>query len=149
MVRKGVFRCHCSALLAVAALLAAESSAQQPSHPAKAPKKSSPPPVVDFQPGLEPKAIELLKAASARLAAARTMSFMAIVSYESPSRLGPPLVYSTKSEVTLQRPDKLRVLTSGDGPGRPPDSARSTTQDQSVTSRTPFSESTAGRNVSR
>jgi hypothetical protein len=115
-VRKGLFRWHCAALLALGALLAAELSAQQPSHPAKAAKKSSPPAVVDFQPGLEPKAIELLQAASARLAAARTMSFTAIVSYESPSRLGPPLVYSTKSEVTLQRPDKLRVLTSGDGP---------------------------------
>jgi hypothetical protein len=57
---------------------------------------------------IEPKAIEILKAASSRLAAARTVSFTAVVSYESPSRLGTPLVYTTKSEVTLQRPDKLR-----------------------------------------
>lgn len=69
-----------------------------------------------FKPVLEPKAIELLKAASSRLAAARSMSFTAVVSYESPSRLGPPLVYTTKSEVTMQRPDKLRVITLGDGP---------------------------------
>src|SRR5213078_5123376 len=54
--------------------------------------------------------------ASARLAAAKSMAFTAVVSYESPSRLGPPLVYATKSEVTLQRPDKLRVITLGDGP---------------------------------
>jgi hypothetical protein len=66
--------------------------------------------------GLEPKAVDILKAASARLAAAKTMSFTAIVSYESPSRFGPPLIYSTKSEVTLQRPDKLKVITLGDGP---------------------------------
>ena len=66
--------------------------------------------------GLEPKAIEILKAASARLAAAKSMAFTAVVSYESPSRLGPPLIYSTKSEVVLQRPNKLRVLTLGDGP---------------------------------
>ena len=65
---------------------------------------------------LEPKAIDILKAASSRLAAARSMSFTAVIGYESPSRLGPPLVYTTKSEVTLQRPDKLRVITSGDGP---------------------------------
>jgi hypothetical protein len=58
----------------------------------------------------------LLKAACSRLAAARTMAFTAVVTYESPSRLGPPLAYTTKSEVTLQRPDKLRVITSGDGP---------------------------------
>jgi hypothetical protein len=44
------------------------------------------------------------------------MSFAAMISYESPSRLGPPLVYTTRAEVTLQRPDKLRVLTPGDGP---------------------------------
>src|SRR5215475_7344492 len=67
-------------------------------------------------PALEPKAIEILKASSAKLAAARTMSFTAVTSYESPSRLGPPLVYTTRSEVTMQRPDKLRVITPGDGP---------------------------------
>ena len=65
---------------------------------------------------LEPKAMKLLKAASDRLAAARTMTFTAVVSYESPSVFGPALVYTTRSEVTLQRPDKLRVITPGDGP---------------------------------
>ena len=68
------------------------------------------------QPVIEQKAIELLKAASGHLAAARTMTFTAVVSYEHPSRYGPPLVYTSKSEVTLQRPDKLRVVTPGDGP---------------------------------
>jgi hypothetical protein len=67
-------------------------------------------------PVLEPKAIDLLKAMSARLAAAQTLSFTATTTYESPSRLGPPLAYTTVSEVTLQRPDKLRVITPGDGP---------------------------------
>jgi hypothetical protein len=65
---------------------------------------------------LEPKAIDLLKAASARLAAAKSMAFTAVVSYESPSVFGPALVYTTRSDVTLQRPDKLRVVTPGDGP---------------------------------
>ena len=60
--------------------------------------------------------MDILKAACARLAAARTMSFVAVASYESPSRLGPALVFTTKSEVMLQRPDKLRVITLGDGP---------------------------------
>jgi hypothetical protein len=67
-------------------------------------------------PALEPKAVDVLKAASARLAAARTLSLTATAEYESPSRLGPPLVYTTQSQVTLQRPDKLRVITPGDGP---------------------------------
>jgi hypothetical protein len=79
----------------------------------KSQSKEEPPAV---RMGLEPKAIEILKAASSRLAAARTMSFTATVYYESPSRLGTPLVYTTKSEVTLQRPDKLRVITPADGP---------------------------------
>lgn len=68
------------------------------------------------KPVLEPKAIELLKGASNRLAAAHTMSFTTVVTYESPSRLGIPLAYTTTSDVVMQRPDKLRVITSGDGP---------------------------------
>ncbi len=70
------------------------------------------------QPVIEPRAIDLLKAASARLAAARTMTFTAVVTYEHPSRYGPPLAYTTTSEVTLQRPDKLKVITPGDGPAQ-------------------------------
>jgi hypothetical protein len=68
------------------------------------------------KPVLEPKAIAILKAASDRLAAARTMTFTAIVTYESPARTLQPLAYTTLSKVTLQRPDKLRVITPGDGP---------------------------------
>ena len=66
--------------------------------------------------GLEPKALEILKASGSRLAAARTITFTATVGYEHLSRLGLPLLYATRSEVTLQRPDKLRVITPGDGP---------------------------------
>jgi hypothetical protein len=109
----------CALLLALGVFLATSGHAQQLQHapqatkPAKASKKAAAP---DVAPVLEPKAIELLKATSDRLAAARAMRFTAVISYESPSRLGPPLVYTTTSEVTLQRPDKLRVLTPGDGP---------------------------------
>src|SRR5271165_1715164 len=71
---------------------------------------------VETKPVLEPKAIELLKASCARLAAAHAMSFTAEVTYESPSRMGFPLAYTTKSDVVMQRPDKLRVIISGDGP---------------------------------
>ena len=109
-------------LFAVGVLFAAGSAGQQtpPAQPAakavtpaKPAKKRAAPAA---QMVLEPRAIEILKAASAKLAAAKSMTFTAVVSYESPSRLGPPLVYSTKSEVTLQRPDKLRIVTLGDGP---------------------------------
>jgi len=73
-------------------------------------------PAPEATPSLEPKALDILKAASSRLAAARTMKFNAVHFYESPSRQGHPLAFTTKSEVTLQRPDKLRVIMSADGP---------------------------------
>jgi hypothetical protein len=106
-------------VLALGALFAASVSAAETTKGPKASKAAKSmskeaPPAVRME--LEPKAIELLKAACSRLAAARTMSFTAVVTYESPSRLGTPLAYTTKSEVTLQRPDKLRVVTAGDGP---------------------------------
>jgi hypothetical protein len=90
-----------------------------PAKPQAAKKKAAPakkPGAGDTKPDLEPKAIEILKASSDRLAAARTMSFTAVETFESPSRQGHPLAFATKSKVTLQRPDKLRVILSGDGP---------------------------------
>src|SRR5262245_6767624 len=93
----------------------ASPTAKKPQKAAKAAKTPSPPPVPAPDFTLEPKAIDILKAACSRLAAAKSMTFTAVVSYESPSRLGTPLIYTTKSEVTLQRPDKLKVITSGDG----------------------------------
>ena len=99
---------ECVAIAALGATFAAGVFAQQnpPAKPAKASKPAKQGATADlaFQPGLEPHAIDLLKAASARLAAAKSMGFTAVVSYEGPSLLGPPLIYSTKSEVTLRRP---------------------------------------------
>ena len=106
-------------LLAAGALAQQEPQKQQPQSVAKLGKdkvKSAATADLAFQPGLEPRAIEILKTACARLAAAKSMSFTAVVSYEGPSLLGPPLIYSTKSEVTLLRPDKLKVITLADGP---------------------------------
>ncbi|ACC73644.1 DUF2092 domain-containing protein [Paraburkholderia phymatum] len=107
-------------VFALAMCLAANVGAQQA--PSAKPTQKAPgghaqkSTVLDYQPGVEPRAVDVLKAASARLAAAKSMTFTAIVSYENPSRLGPPLVYSTKSEIVMQRPDRLRVITLGDGP---------------------------------
>jgi hypothetical protein len=103
-------------LLASVALLAipnAQSkSAKKKARPAAAEGSPAPEP----SPSLEPKALDILKAASSRLAAARTMKFTAVHFYESSSRHGHPLAFTTKSAVTLQRPDKLRVIMSADGP---------------------------------
>jgi len=79
----------------------------------KAVRKS---PESTFKLVLEPRAMDLLQAMSAKLAAAKSMTFTATVGYEYPSKLGPPIVYTTRYDVAMQRPDKLRVLTQGDGP---------------------------------
>ncbi|MGO4809876.1 DUF2092 domain-containing protein [Cupriavidus sp. 2MCAB6] len=109
------------AAFVVLGLLLSANGMAQPSQPAQNKPKAAAKPVPKaaapaFQAGIEPRAVDILKGASARLAAARTMAFTAVVSYESPSRLGPPLVYSTKSQVVMQRPDKLKIVTLGDGP---------------------------------
>src|SRR5512137_641605 len=105
---------------AVAAAAGAQSPAPSPAaakpataKTAKAAKKPGP---NDFKLILEPRAMELLKAVSDRLAAAKSMSFTAVASYEYPSKLGPPIVYTSRYDVTMQRPDKLRILMPGDGP---------------------------------
>ena len=58
----------------------------------------------------------MLKAMSARLASAQSMSFTATVGYEYPSKAGPALVYTMRYDVTMQRPNKLKVISPGDGP---------------------------------
>jgi hypothetical protein len=106
-------------LVALGVALAANGNAQPSQQAPQAPKPEAGArqgAEARVEPTLEPKAIDLLKAMSARLASARTMTFTAISTYESPSHIGPPLAYTTISEVTLRRPDKLRVITPGDGP---------------------------------
>jgi hypothetical protein len=82
----------------------------------KAPGKAAADKPGAFKMVLEPRAMELLKAMSARLAAAKTLSFTATAGFEFPSKLGPALLYTTRYDVTLQRPNRLRVLMPGDGP---------------------------------
>ena len=99
-------------LMLVGAASGQNAAAPAKQHTSQAKHASAMPTV----PELEPKAIELLKASSARLAAAHTLSFTAVETYESQSRQGHPLVFANNSEITVQRPDKLRVITLGDGP---------------------------------
>ena len=99
----------CRSTLLLSLLLGAGIALAAPPETKTAPEGAGPPP-------LETKAVDILKASSAKLAAAKAVSFTAVVSYESSSRLGPPLVYTAKSDVTMQRPNKLKVVTLGDGP---------------------------------
>ena len=65
--------------------------------------------------GVDPKAEAILRASCAALSGAQTVSFTAIDTYQRAARNGQPLYYSVRSEVSLQRPNKLRVIKTGDG----------------------------------
>jgi len=103
-----------AALLALAAPAAFAQNAQAPAQ-AQTAAQPAPPAQAAQAPALEPKAMEILKATSQKLAAAKTMAFTAVSTYERAARNGQPLYYSSIHEVTLARPDKLRVVTPGDG----------------------------------
>jgi hypothetical protein len=98
-----------SLALAAALGMTAGASAQQPQ---QTPPVSPPP-----EPAMEPNAIEILKAMNVQLAAVKASSFTALSTYEPPA-VASPSTYTTISQVTLQRPDKLRVIPPGDGPRR-------------------------------
>jgi hypothetical protein len=100
--------CALATLLTLGALAIAPAHAQQPPPP--------PGPQPPSHPAIEPGALDRLKATCQRLARAKTMSFTAVTIYESPARNGQPLYYTTLSTVEVQRPNKLRVITPGDGP---------------------------------
>jgi hypothetical protein len=108
--------------LLVGAAFAASAAAQpsaapkaaalaQPAALKKAAAKPTP-----ARPILEQRAVELLQGMSAHLAAAKSLSFTAVASYEYPSRLGPPIVYTMRYDVALQRPNQLKIVVPGDGP---------------------------------
>lgn len=95
---------------AVSALVAAQGVIAEPKAEAgAAPSKAVPAEI-------EPRAAQIIKAMASQLSDAQSIKFTAVVSEESPSRLGPALVYTTRSNVVLQRPNKLKVITPGDGP---------------------------------
>ena len=107
----------CALLLALG-MIRGTAGAQTASQPAKpsaarqkpkaAPAKKPAPAEVKLE--LEPKAVEILKAASSKRVSARTLSFTAVETFETLSRQGEPPVYANKFEVILQRPDKLRAI---------------------------------------
>ncbi len=83
---------------------------------AKPGKAAKPVAAPAYKPIVEAKAMALLKASSERLAAAKSMAFTATASYEYPSKLGPAIVYTVRYDVSMQRPDRLRIVVPGDGP---------------------------------
>ena len=65
---------------------------------------------------IEPKALTLLKDMSETLAKAGSIAFNVRRAFDEPAANGQPLFYTISSEVALQRPDKLKIITPGDGP---------------------------------
>ncbi len=84
--------------------------------PAHAEQPSAAPPTKSEAVAIDPKALDLLKGMSDTLAKASSMSFDVRRAFDEPAANGQPLFYMISSKVTLQRPDKLKVLTPGDGP---------------------------------
>ena len=65
---------------------------------------------------IDPKALSLLKDMSETLAKAESLSFTVQRAFDEPAANGQPLFYMIASEVTLARPNKLKIVTPGDGP---------------------------------
>ena len=106
--------------MAVAALscVAMPAFAQQATPPATtAPAQTAPAQSATAKaPQLEPKALEILKAMSAKLASAKTIGFTVTTAFDQPGVNNQPILYGTKSEVALARPNRFAVVTLGDGP---------------------------------
>jgi hypothetical protein len=107
-------------LALLAGLMVAAAAGAQTAAPAATAKPAKPaakkPAAPVYKLVIEPKAMDLLKEMSAKIAAAKAMTFTATVGYEFPSKLGPPIAYTMRYDVTMQRPDKLKVVMPGDGP---------------------------------
>ncbi len=98
------------------ALAQQQPAAQAPTSQAPTSQAPTSPPNLGLKVEIEPAAMAIVKAMTDKLAAAKSMSFTAFATYESPDRTGLPLAYTTLSQVTMQRPDKLKVINLGDGP---------------------------------
>jgi hypothetical protein len=110
LTRRLAFATALAAALAFGSTAFAQTAAPQPA-PAAQPAPSAP----SAPPAIDPKVTAILKAACNALTSAKTLSFTAVDTYERAARNGQPLYYTNKSLVTLQRPDKLRVIKTGDG----------------------------------
>lgn len=95
--------------LAAVSCMAVPVMAQQAA-PAAAPAAQASAPL------LEPKALDILKAMSSKLASAKSIAFTVTTAFDQPGRNNQPIFYGTKSNVALVRPNRFAVATMGDGP---------------------------------
>ncbi|RTL86165.1 MAG: DUF2092 domain-containing protein [Hyphomicrobiales bacterium] len=76
----------------------------------------STPPSTVSPAAIAPAALDILKGMSETLAKANSLSVKIRRSFDEPASNGQPLFYMIDSNVSLQRPDKLKVVVLGDGP---------------------------------
>lgn len=74
------------------------------------------PPVDKRAIGVQAPALALLKGMSDRLAGAKSMSFTVRRAFDELGAADQPLFYFVGSNVTLVRPNRLKIVTTGDGP---------------------------------
>lgn len=79
---------------------------------ASAPLLTAPPKQI---PAIEQGALDLIKQMSTKLASANTLQFQARVQSDAPSIDGIPVIYTSNSDFAVQRPNKMVVITSGQG----------------------------------
>ena len=97
---------------APAAAAAAPATAAKPAKPA-AKKPAAPAYKLVIEPQGDGPAQGDERAASRRRSRCRSRRPSAT---SIPSKLGPPIAYTMRYDVTMQRPDKLKILMPGDGP---------------------------------
>ncbi|MGJ0509929.1 MAG: DUF2092 domain-containing protein [Methylocystis sp.] len=84
---------------------------------AETPATPTPAPAAKAAPAaIAPAALDILKGMSDTLAKAKSMSFNVRRAFDEPAANGQPLFYMVSTNVSLQRPDKLKVVALGDGP---------------------------------
>ncbi len=75
----------------------------------------TPPPKVSPA-AIAPAALDILKGMSDTLAKANSLSSKIRRAFDEPAANGQPLFYMIDSNISLQRPDRLKVVVLGDGP---------------------------------
>lgn len=96
-------------LLVGAALAVSLSPVARAETPASPPAKAA-------TPSIAPAALDILKGMSDTLSKARALSVDIRRAFDEPASTGQPLFYMVNSTVSLQRPDQLKVVVTGDGP---------------------------------
>lgn len=100
--------CHISRVLVLTTALGCGAALAQNS----AALLSAPPKQI---PAIEQDALDIIKQMSTTLASAKTLQFQARVQSDAPSIDGIPVIYTSNSDFALQRPNKMAVVTSGQG----------------------------------